>query len=551
MGVLQIMIKKILKTGSICLLGLAVATGARMYVGSGLFASEKDNTVVNAAVRKVNLNYTSLSLGKGEKIQLAANQVVEWSSSNDNILSVDEKGQVTAMAEGSASIVAAAGDETGLCHITVKKEPLCADLDFSSLTLGRGESYKLNLHLPDGTAAAVRTFRSNNEKVVKMTKTNWRGEFTAVGTGSAIVTAKLYNGLEANCRITVKKEPSSVDLNYSSLKLGLGESFRLSAVLPYNCGAAVRTYSSSNNKIIKMTKTNWNGEFKAVGTGTAWVTVKLYNGKQGHCKITVKNAPGKISLNKSIMYMRVGDTGALNLILPDNSASALRTFRSSNSSIIKMTKTNWSAQFKAVGEGTAWVTVRLYNGVEKSCKIIVSKKPDIQVINGVTYIDGILIVNKTYSLPSSYGSGLDKTALSAFNKMAAAASREGIYLNIVSGFRSYYTQSYLYNSYCSSRGQAAADRFSARPGHSEHQSGLAMDINSVYDSFAYTAEAKWMKKNCHKYGFIIRYPEGKESITGYKYESWHIRYVGSELATTLYNRGITLEEYFGITSRYS
>ena len=79
---------------------------------------------------------------------------------------------------------------------------------------------------------------------------------------------------------------------------------------------------------------------------------------------------------------------------------------------------------------------------------------------------------------------------------------------------------------------------------------MHLDINSVYDSFAYTDEAKWMEKNCHKYGFIIRYPKGKENITGYKYESWHIRYVGKDLAETLYKRGITLEEYFDITSEY-
>ena len=95
-------------------------------------------------------------------------------------------------------------------------------------------------------------------------------------------------------------------------------------------------------------------------------------------------------------------------------------------------------------------------------------------------------------------------------------------------------------------GQEAADRYSARPGHSEHQSGLAADINSLYQSWGETEEGIWLNTHCADYGFIIRYPEGKESITGYMYEPWHIRYVGKELSSKLYNSGdwITLEDNF-------
>ncbi len=175
----------------------------------------------------------------------------------------------------------------------------------------------------------------------------------------------------------------------------------------------------------------------------------------------------------------------------------------------------------------------------------------VEVINGVTYIDGILIANKTYSLPENYGSGLDKTALAAFNKMAADAGNDGLYLFIVSGFRSYQVQDSTYSYFCSERGVSEADRVSARPGHSEHQTGLAMDINSTAFSFADTPEAKWLADNCWRYGFVIRYPQGKEDITGYAYEAWHIRYLGKELAKELYESGLTLEEYLGITSQYN
>ena len=172
-------------------------------------------------------------------------------------------------------------------------------------------------------------------------------------------------------------------------------------------------------------------------------------------------------------------------------------------------------------------------------------------VGGVTYIDNTLIVNKTYKLPKNYNpGGLTEQTNKAFNKMRSKASYDGIYLYCISGFRSYDTQAYLYNNYVYRDGQAAADRYSARPGYSEHQSGLALDVNNANSTFHYSTEAKWLAKHCADYGFIIRYPEGKESVTGYMYESWHIRYVGKTLAKKLMENDLTLEEYYGITSKY-
>ena len=175
----------------------------------------------------------------------------------------------------------------------------------------------------------------------------------------------------------------------------------------------------------------------------------------------------------------------------------------------------------------------------------------IEVIDGITYVDGILIANKTYSLPSDYDPGFRSETQSAFNEMAADAAKDGIYLFIVSGYRSYSTQYSTYNYFVYDRGKEQADRCSARPGHSEHQTGLACDINSTSSSFEGTPEAEWIDANCWKYGFIVRYPKGKEEITGYKYEPWHVRYLGRELAKKVYDSGLTLEEYLGITSVYS
>lgn len=182
-----------------------------------------------------------------------------------------------------------------------------------------------------------------------------------------------------------------------------------------------------------------------------------------------------------------------------------------------------------------------------------SKGYKIEQKNGIYYVDGILIANKTYSLPSSYNPGtLLNIFMTNYNKMKNDALNEGINLKIRSGFRSYNTQSSLYNNYVKRDGKTAADTYSARAGHSEHQTGLAADINSLEQSFINTKEGKWLNDNCYKYGFIIRYPKGKESITGYMYEPWHIRYVGVDIATKLYNNGnwLSLEEYLGITSKY-
>ena len=176
--------------------------------------------------------------------------------------------------------------------------------------------------------------------------------------------------------------------------------------------------------------------------------------------------------------------------------------------------------------------------------------------DGITYVVSpygyTLIANKTYGVPSSYApGGLTSECYPAFNTLVKAAAKEGKNIYLSSGYRSYSTQASLYNRYCARDGRAAADTYSARPGHSEHQTGLAIDVNSITRSFANTKEGIWLASNAHKYGFIIRYPKNQESITGYSYEPWHIRYVGKDLAAAVYNSGLCLEEFFGITSVYS
>lgn len=178
------------------------------------------------------------------------------------------------------------------------------------------------------------------------------------------------------------------------------------------------------------------------------------------------------------------------------------------------------------------------------------RAPVIETIDGVTYADGVLIVNKTYTVPKEYGDGLTEDTQAAFAEMQTGAAADGIGLFVCSGFRSYTYQASLYNNYVNRDGRAAADTYSARPGHSEHQTGLAIDVNSTDGSMATSPEGIWLAAHCAEYGFIIRYPQGKEEITGYMYEPWHVRYVGKALAAELTESGLTLEEYFGLTSVY-
>ncbi|RLQ95573.1 D-alanyl-D-alanine carboxypeptidase family protein [Falsibacillus albus] len=181
------------------------------------------------------------------------------------------------------------------------------------------------------------------------------------------------------------------------------------------------------------------------------------------------------------------------------------------------------------------------------------------------------MVNKSIALPKNYrpadlvrpnvafsfGSQklekglLRKSAAAALEKMFNGAKKDGIVLIAASGFRSYQTQAYLFNREVKQVGLKKAEIAVARPGTSEHQTGLTMDITSksmnysLGERFESTNEGKWLQQHAYEYGFIMRYPKRKEAITKYEYEPWHYRYVGIELANIIHAKGLTLEEYFG------
>ncbi|GEN45770.1 M15 family metallopeptidase [Alkalibacillus haloalkaliphilus] len=143
-------------------------------------------------------------------------------------------------------------------------------------------------------------------------------------------------------------------------------------------------------------------------------------------------------------------------------------------------------------------------------------------------------------------------AAHALEELFEGASEDGYELYAISGYRSEQTQEVVFASNVDRHGEEHAEQYSAQPGHSEHQTGLAMDVSAesfslrLGEGFSDTPEGEWVADNSHHYGFIVRYLEGKSDITGYNYEPWHLRYVGEELATSIYESGLTMEEYFGL-----
>jgi D-alanyl-D-alanine carboxypeptidase len=180
-----------------------------------------------------------------------------------------------------------------------------------------------------------------------------------------------------------------------------------------------------------------------------------------------------------------------------------------------------------------------------------------------------VLVNKQYSLPEDYKPAdliypnvdfifedkiekrmMREEAGKALELMFQAAEKDNMHFAGVSAYRSHQRQIEVFNNYVAKDGEEKAKTYSAMPGTSEHETGLAIDVTThdgacaAQDCFGDTKEAAWLAEHAHEYGFIIRYPEGKENITGYKYEPWHIRYVGVDAATEIFEAKITLEEYY-------
>lgn len=172
------------------------------------------------------------------------------------------------------------------------------------------------------------------------------------------------------------------------------------------------------------------------------------------------------------------------------------------------------------------------------------------LVNKYNYVTEDYIPEKLQIVSSKYSSKTVKLvsyAKEAFEELAAAAENENYTINAMSSYRDYAYQNTLYNNYAKKDGYDNADTYSARPGYSEHQTGLAVDIDNkkeYFTNFEKTKEYEWMQNNAYKYGFILRFPKDKVLETGYEYESWHYRYVGKEIAKYIHDNNMCYEEYY-------
>lgn len=206
-----------------------------------------------------------------------------------------------------------------------------------------------------------------------------------------------------------------------------------------------------------------------------------------------------------------------------------------------------SAGKKVNGEFSKAIKIKVLGAIKED------PKNKLMLVNRDNRLSSNYVPSSRYSLKGyqTQSVKVKKFVRDAFIELYKGAKKEGYTIKAVSGYRDYALQKWLFNNYVSIDGLAEAQKYSARPGQSEHQTGLAIDVSCAREgwgletTFGSTPEGKWLAKNAHKYGFIIRYQKGKSGITGYSYEPWHIRYVGTEAAAEIYEGGLTLEEYLG------
>ena len=279
---------------------------------------------------------------------------------------------------GSAAIAAAILCGASVCALPQVSETLTADaavvltLNKGIANLGVGENLKL-------TANTKVTWRTSDPSVVTVDSA---GNVKAKGKGTAWVTGRTPAGAEKSCKFTIKPAPKSITLTKGILTLGVGEKYTLGSNINSGAACSKRTYRTSSSAVVRMTRTDWQGDFVAVKPGVAYVTVRTYNGKESTCKVTVRPAPQSVKLSRGLITLKKGEKASLSAVIPDGTGSASRIFRSSNSSIVKMTKTNWTGEFTAMSVGTAYVTVRTYNGKEASCRVDV--KPPVVDVTSIT-----------------------------------------------------------------------------------------------------------------------------------------------------------------------
>ena len=241
--------------------------------------------------------------------------------------------------------------------------PKSVKLNKNDITFGIGEKYTLLTTVENGDISQV-AFTTSDRKVATVDN---NGKITAVGTGTATITANTYNGLKTQCKVTVKKLANSIKLDKTSITLGVGEQYDFSSSIPNGTAAYFRSYYSDNTAIATVQKSG--GLMTAKTAGTTTIRCKLSSGKEATCKVTVKSAPSRVTVSDKSATLKVGQSKTLKATLNNNAYSYRSTWTSSNTYVATV---NSTGKISAKSQGTATITYKTYNGKTASCKLTVS-----------------------------------------------------------------------------------------------------------------------------------------------------------------------------------
>ena len=241
--------------------------------------------------------------------------------------------------------------------------PKSVKLNKNDITFGIGEKYTLVTTVENGDISQV-AFTTSDRKVATVDN---NGKITAVGTGTATITANTYNGLKTQCKVTVKKLANSIKLDKTSITLGVGEQYDFSSSIPNGTAAYFRSYYSDNTAIATVQKSG--GLMTAKTAGTTTIRCKLSSGKEATCKVTVKSAPSRVTVSDKSATLKVGQSKTLKATLNNNAYSYRSTWTSSNTYVATV---NSTGKISAKSQGTATITYKTYNGKTASCKLTVS-----------------------------------------------------------------------------------------------------------------------------------------------------------------------------------
>ena len=498
-------------------------------------------------VSEIKLSKTEISLNVGEgdismvtMLPATADKTEKWTSSDESIASVNFEGWITAISEG-------------VCTITVQSvsnPDIKADINVSVIDPTRVREIKLSKSeiviptggndiamvsmLPDNAVNKGEVWLSSDENIATVSE---EGLISGKAPGNCTITVISKSNPDVKAEVKVKvtdpKQPLGIKLTKYEMDILAGTlDISFVTTLPDTAVPITEIWSSSDPAVASVDR--W-GNVYGVSEGSCVITVSSKENPDIRADIQVKvHSRPVITTTATTTTTTTTTTTAAEATTTVTTASDAAVSSTTLSSTVTSSETTTVSTTSAPSDTTTITTSHL-----------------IQSNNGATYVDGILIVNKTYGLSKDFAAdGLNPNAAEQFRLLSEDAAKLGLKIVCSSGFRSYEYQEQLYNNYVAADGMLKADTYSARAGHSEHQTGLAIDVNSISDDFIDTPECEWLAQNAHKYGFIIRYPKGKEAYTGFKYEPWHIRYLGTETATKVYESGLSLEEYLGIDSYY-